>query len=303
MSGRLLGVLVVPLVLLAVVIAGSRVLAANRLEGPPRAARLRAVASSTIAVLVALLFVIFSPWPAGDDVRLATLPALAALVAVATAGIAELTWPRPHGEHREASITVRRQTEAATLTRLLVVGFASSALLLVVGAATAAADGASVERGWALGAAGAGPYPGLTYAVPVGLALAGLAIATWWALGRVDARPALGPDLDEVDRAIRLAARVRVLRFAATGALLTSAGLAATMGTALASLAQTLRMNWADAPRAPWDWIQNAGFALIAVAVAGVVAAIVALLFDSPRVPAARESREQAEVPTRAVPE
>jgi hypothetical protein len=301
-SGRLLGVILIPLALLALVIAGSRVLAANRLDGPARAARLRAVASSSLAVLTALAFVLFSPWPEGEAVRLATMPALAALVAVMTAGVAEMTWPRPQGERREASIAVRRGTEARTLTRLLLAGLAVSGILLVVGGFTASADGDSVERRWALGAAGAGPYPGVTYAVPVGLALTALALATWWALGRVDARPALGADLEEVDRAIRLAARVRVLRFAAAGALLTMAGLAATMGTALTSVAQSLRINWPDAPQAPWDWMQNAGFVLIGLSVAAVVAAIYALLFDSPRVPAL-EPQERVEAATGVVPE
>ncbi len=302
MSGRLLGVILIPLALLALVIAGSRVLGAKRLGGPARIARLRAVASSSLAVLAALSFVLFSPWPAGEAARLATMPALAALVAVVTAGVAELTWPRPQGERREASIAVRHGTEARTLTRLLLAGLTVSGVLLALGALTAAPDGASVERHWALGAAGAGPYPGVTYAVPVGLALAALSLATWWALRRVDARPALGTDLEQVDRAIRLAARVRVLRFAAAGALLTSAGLAATMGTALASAAQSLRMNWDEAPRAPWDWTQNAGFALIVLSLVAVVAAIYALLFDSPRVPAL-DPQEPLEAATAGVPE
>lgn len=302
MSGRLLGVILIPLAFFALLIAGSRLLAANRLEGAARAARTRAVASSSLAVLAAVAFAMFSPWPRGDDVRLATVPALAALVGVTIAGVAELTWPRPRGERREASIAVRRGTEAGALTRLLVAGLAASGILLVLGALTAAPDGSSVERRWALGAVGAGPYPGVTYAVPVGLALTALAIATWWALGRVDARPALGPDLDEVDRVIRLAARVRVLRFAAAGALLTCAGLAATMGTALAQLAQNLRMNWPEAPRAPWDWTQNVGFALIGLSVVSVLAAIYAILFDSPRVPNP-EVQERVEATTGAVPE
>lgn len=286
MSGRLFGLILIPLALLALVIAGSRVLAANRLAGPARAARLRAVASSSLAVLTALAFVLFSPWPEGDDVRLATMPALAAFIAVVTAGVAELTWPQPQGERREASIAVRRGTEARTLTRLFLAGLAVSGILLALGALTAAPDGASVERHWALGAVGAGPYPGVTYAVPVGLALTALSLATGWALRRVDARPALGADLEQADRAIRLAARVRVLRFAAAGALLTSAGLAATMGTALAGIAQNLRMNWEGAPRAPWDWPQNAGFLLIALAVVAFVSSLFALFTPSPSVPA-----------------
>ncbi len=285
MAGRLLAVLILPLGVLALVTVAARAYAANRLEGAARVARLRAVVASTLTVLVTILIAMFSPWPSSDDVRLATVPALAALAGVLFAGLAELTWPRPQGEVREASITVRRGTTATTLRRLFVGSALLSAGLLAVGALTAAPDGRSVERSWSLGSVGAGPYPGMAYAVPIGLALGALGLGTWWALGRVDARPALGSGLEEVDRAIRTGAYVRVLRVAAAGSLLTAAGLAASMGTALANLAMNLRMNWEAAPRAPWDWTQNAGFGLIALAVACGIATVYALFFDSPRVP------------------
>lgn len=278
----------VPLLVGVVVLGGlvARALAAHPLQGPAQVARRRAVVTSVVTVLATLAYAFLAPWPSSAEVRTATLPALAALVGVLLAGLAELTWPRPRGERRQASITARRGTEARTLKRLFLGGLATSAGLLVIGVLTAGRTGRAVTRDWATGSASSGPYPGLPYAVPMGLALAALALATWWALRMVDTRPALDPELEEVDRAVRLAAEMRVLRFAAGGSLLTAAGLAGTMGIALNGVTQTLRMNWEGAPRAPWDWPQNAGFLLIALGVVAFVTALFALFTPSPSVPA-----------------
>ena len=51
-----------------------------------------------------------------------------------------------------------------------------------------------------------------------------LALATWFAWARVDARPALGPGHEALDAAVRGASMVRVLRPAAVGSLSTAAG-------------------------------------------------------------------------------
>lgn len=138
-----------------------------------------------------------------------------------------------------------------------------------------------------IGVVAAGPYPGLAYALPVAAALGLLVAATAWALHRVDARPALGTERPELDRAVRAASRIRVLRFATSAALLTAAGLSLTMGTALTRLAINLRMGLPGAPagRAPWDWTQNCGFALIGLGIVAVVLAVRAITWSAPAVP------------------
>lgn len=296
MNARLL-LIALPLGLLALLVFAFRAGAAARLDGAAINARRRTVLISIMSALVVIAFVVVSTWPEGGEIRLATLPALASTVGIVLAALAELTWPRPHGERREASIAARRGTTVRWLGPLFRAGLGASSLLLVTGVFTAGPTGRAVERDWSTGAASAGPYPGLPYAVPMALALAVLAFATWWALGRVDARPALGPGLEAVDRAVRIAARVRVLRFAAAGTLTTAAGLALTMGTSLAQLAQNLRMNWEAAPQSPWDWTQNAGFALIGLAVVLILSTIYVVFSWGPRIPStSAASRPGAQV-------
>lgn len=287
MNGRLLLMIVVPLGLLTLLVFAFRARAAARLDGPARTARRRAVVTSVLSALAAAVFVFVSPWPDPEEIRLATLPALAATAGIVLAALAELTWPRPRGERREASIAVRRGTSVHRLGPFFLAGLGASVVLLVIGVFTAGPTGRAVERDWPTGAASAGPYPGVPYAVPMALALAALAAATWWALRRVEQRPALGAGLEEVDRAIRVGARVRVLRLAAAGALLTAAGLSVTMGFSLIRVATIVQLNNGPAaPAPPWDWAQNAGFALMGLTIACLVGAIWALLWGSPRVPA-----------------
>jgi hypothetical protein len=273
----------------ALVVRGFR---AARLEGSAKEARRRAVLTSVGTVLASLGYVFVAQWPSSTEVRTATLPALAAAIGVILSGAAELTWPRPRGDRRQASITARRGTEAGTLKTLFVVGLVTCGALLVIGLLTAGSTGRAVQRDWPTGAASAGPYPGAPYAVPMALALAALSLATWWALRRVDARPALDADLEDVDRAIRRSARMRVLRLAAAGSLLTGVGLSVVMGLSLIRVATTVQLNaGVEAPAPPFDWTQNAGFILLAVALAGVLATLYALLAPSPSVPAPERGR------------
>jgi len=167
--------------------------------------------------------------------------------------------------------------------------------LLVVVPHSGADDGRSLERTWATGASSTGPYPGWAYGLPIAAALALLAVATAWALRRVEARPVIDVDRPELDRAVRMGSRVRVLRFAAGGTVLTAAGLAFTAGSAFARLAQNLRMGLPGAPagQAPWDWTQNAGFGLLGLALVLVIVAIQVLMWGAPAIPRA-ESHSDA---------
>lgn len=282
MAGRFL--LILPMAALAVglVLLVVRLAHAVELSRLEASARRRAVATSVVCFVAVGLFASLSPIPAADGVRLATLPAVAGLVGVLVAGTGERLWPVPTGPRREASLGSRRDLGGHGLAWRAGSGLVASGALLLLGVLTAAPDGRSVARTWEQGSASAGPYPGVDYALPIVLALLALVAGTWWALRRVDARPALPAGEVELDRTVRLASRIRVLRFTASAALLTAAGLAMTMGASLNSLAQTVRLNLPSAPQAPWDWVQNGGFALILLALVAVVLGFQSLLWPSP---------------------
>jgi hypothetical protein len=70
----------------------------------------------------------------------------------------------------------RRAVGTSILTALAAGGFVMfsswlgvNTILLVIGVVTAGPTGRAVQRDWPGGAASAGPYPGLPYAVPMGL--------------------------------------------------------------------------------------------------------------------------------------
>lgn len=287
--------LLVVFLMLLIVGVRERRIAARELSAPARAARRRGLLTSAVAVL-AVVLVAGVPLPLRPDVRVAMLPALTALAAVVVSALGERFAPKPAGDSRVAVLGIRRGTDAGRLRLLFTAGLVVSTVVLLVGALTAAPDGRSVTRTWAEGSGTSGPYPGWAYGLPVGTALLVLALATWWALRAVDTRPAIEPTSEPLalDRAVRLGSRIRVLRFAAAGALATAAGLSLQMGATLNSLAQSFRIATVDAPPAerapiaPFDWVQNGGFALIVVGLAALVGVVLALTWDAPPLPASR---------------
>ncbi|WP_457256552.1 hypothetical protein [Pedococcus sp. P5_B7] len=300
MAGLIVGFMVLPL-LLGLVIAGVfRVVDTLRSRGAARAAQTRSLVASAATGLAGLAAAAAWLWLAdglADGAVPAALPAVACTVAVLTAAVAELTWPRPAGAVRTASLS-RRTPRPARLTRLVAVGLAATATALVVGAVTAAPDGRSFER-TAPGVSAFGfPYPGAPYALAVGGASLLLALATWFAWARVDARPALGPGHEALDTAVRGASMVRVLRPAAVGSLSTAAALWLTIGATINTVTQNLRMNDAQTPQPPFDWVQNLGFAAITVGVVLLLLTLAALLSGSPRLPRedAAPAHDDAEV-------
>ncbi len=271
-----------------------RAVRASALDRVGARVRLRSTLVTGACFVLVALFIAFSPVPATEEVRLATLPAVAGFVGVVAAGWSERLWRRPVGQRRVASLRIRDRASADSaesgdqaLARRYVAGLVTSAVLVVIGAVSAAPDGRGVERRWSTGAAAAGPYPGWHYGQPILVALAVLSLGTWWALRRVDGRPVLDVDRPDLDRALRVGSRVRVLRFAAGGALLSAAGLALSAGASLARLAQNLRMGQPGAPaaQAPWDWTQNAGFALLALGLVALVVALRSMTWPAPTIP------------------
>ncbi len=253
-----------------------------------RAARLRrtAVLATVVSYLVADRLLTGSI--DGDQLHPA-VPALAAAVGAGVCGLAEGWAPTPAGEQRAASLTIRRGTEAGGIMLPYVVGLALSVGALGLGYATSGADGVSGSRHWAQSTVTTAPYPGRAFTWPTLAALALLAAATWWALRRVEARPAHIDD-PRLDRALRLGSRIRVLRWSGAGSLVTAGGLCLTIGPKLNELTQHLRQSayvagGSPTPDAPWDWTQNVGFAMTVLGLGALVAALCVVISIPPAVP------------------
>ena len=289
MAGQLMGALLLP-VLLGMLVAGViRLVGTLHSHGAERAARARSLAASVATALAG--FAATWAWLASggnpaQDIRLATLPALACAVAVLTAGVAERTWPQPVGQVRVANLSARRSVRHLGLKRLLAVGLVGTGAALLVGGVSGDADGRSFSRRAGDFTASGGPYPGWTYGAAVGAAAALLAAATWFAHRQVEARPALGPGHEGLDEALRRVSFVRVLRPAAVGALVTAAGLWLTLGSTINRVTQNLRMNDAPGiPRSPGDWVQILGFGAVGVGLVMGFLTLAALVWSAPPAP------------------
>lgn len=203
-------------------------------------------------------------------------PALAGIAFVLAIALGEVTWPTPAGRVRTAELGQSRPPAPRRLALGLAAAFAAVATLVIAGGRTAATDGRSVEVHWTHGAAGAGPYPGWYYGLPIAVGLAVLGVATWWSLRRIDARAALGEQLREDDWAARTAAKTRTLRGALAAVLLTFGGTALVMGGALHGLSSTAELNGVteltgtSLPALRWT-----GIALLVAGLAALVAAVV----------------------------
>jgi hypothetical protein len=314
MDARVITWFLGPVVLLAVVVNLARWVGAGRLDAFASRARRRATLGSVVGALLAYAVaqggvdrVDASSSGEGATAHPA-VPALAAVAGIVVAALFErwaprVPWP---GSRREASLGIRRGTESVRLTRHYVAGLVLCAVGLVVGWVTSGPDGRSGLRAWeGVVVTTTSSYPGRAYTLGTLGALALLAAATWLALRAVDSRPAFVDD-PELDRALRLGARVRVLRWSAAGALVTAAGLCLTIGPSLNDVTQRLRgaVNVAGmpaAPVAPGDWTQNVAFALTALGVVALAVALFSLLWDAPAVPGSRRANQPAASPVSPV--
>ncbi|GAA2017021.1 hypothetical protein GCM10009740_00420 [Terrabacter terrae] len=301
MDARVITWFLGPMVLLAMIVNGARWFGARRLDAFASRARRRAALASLVGALLAYAVVLGGVDRAGasasDEGAVAhpAVPALAAVAGIVVAALFERWTPRvtPQGGRREAALDIRRGTESVRLTRYYVGGLVLCAVGLVVGWATSGPGGRTGMRTWeGVVVMTTGAYPGRAYILATVGALLLLVAATWMALRAVDARPAIVDDSD-LDRALRLGARIRVLRWSASGTLVTAAGLCLTIGPSLNDVTQRLRgavamAGRADAPVAPGDWMQNLAFALTALGVVALVLALVAVLWDAPVVPRSR---------------
>lgn len=137
----------------------------------------------------------------------AAYAAAPALTFLGVHALGERTWPRPTGPVRRAALIPRGLTAPTWLLRVTVGWTVALAITLVVCGLTAD-DG----RRLTLGSSSASPYPGWRYGVPVALAIACAAAATWAVLRMIVRRPAVLDADPAYDAASRLLAAHRVLR-------------------------------------------------------------------------------------------
>ncbi|MBU4214359.1 MAG: hypothetical protein KJ792_06860 [Actinobacteria bacterium] len=155
--------------------------------------------------------------------------------------LGEITWPRPDGPVRRATLR-HRQARHVIGTGLAVwagtLGTVLVATLLATGF-TADADGRAVSRTWPAGSSSAGPYPGWHYAVPLLGATAVVVLLTGLVLRLVVLRAAVDGAHEEDDLALRRSSGARVLAGAQLVLGLTAAGVLLVTGSAVRSIGLT----------------------------------------------------------------
>lgn len=160
---------------------------------------------------------------------LGALPLLGAAAALTTLTLGELTWPRPRGQQRQATLNPR------SAGSLLPHGWRVTAVaamvvtgpVLLAGLLLADVSGRSITA-TGLGdgriSATSGPFPGSFYVVPQLLAFGLVALLAWGALRLVVLRPAVVRADVTTDTRLRASSAARVLRVFSVGLLLTAAG-------------------------------------------------------------------------------
>ncbi|PRY52965.1 hypothetical protein BCF74_12939 [Knoellia remsis] len=288
------GLLIVALLVAVLSTLAPAMIALRRTElgEEARDARRRSVLASAAAGAAGVGALVLWLW-LGPDNQSRSLPALPALVGIAmtvVAIVAERTWPRPSGPVRSAALRMPDRRPGGS-ARLAVTGAAVSLVVLAIASFTADTIGSGLELTWETGATGHSPYPGPFYAWPIlvgGLVLAGL---TWWGLREVEARPALGPALEDVDLAVRTSSRTRVLRGATFASLVTGGALLFTFS---GSWTMVIRSAKEDGPAMfdglGWTVLYWCVVAGIIVGFALVLTGIRALVTPGPPMPASAEA-------------
>jgi hypothetical protein len=230
-----------------------------------RHATLGSVAGASLLVAVlglAAVGALAAPQGWADGRVLAALPGVAGLCLVAAQALAQVTWPRPRGTHREAHLVRRRHHDVVPVAthRLLVcwAGALAAALAVLVlradGPRTLAVTTAGTHRD-------VGPYPGTYYAVPLLLVATALVATCELTLRLIVLRPAVTGVTADWD----LHLRRRSARHLVGGVQLALAGTLACV-LALAGIAHQVLGE------------QVVGGALLAAAAAVAVAALAALV-------------------------
>lgn len=161
-------------------------------------------------------------------------PAGVGLTFLLVHAVGELTWPRPRGTVRRATLRPRRVRDVAPpVLRRVAWGWAAVlAVTLAVCGAVAEPDGRSVGRMFPGGASVHGPFPGWFYGVPLLLAALLVLAGQEGVLRLVTRRAAVADAAEEWDLGLRRLSAHRVLRGTqlvlgvTTGAVLVVAGMA-----------------------------------------------------------------------------
>ncbi|KAE8765407.1 hypothetical protein [Georgenia thermotolerans] len=212
-------------VVLAVVIGAARgarpqntpaatLVAARRHEN--RTSALALAGGLVVAVLLLMADGAALPGPPGGLTAVSLLGA--ALVALLVHAVGELTWPRPVGAVRRASLRRRTMRDIGGRRAVLLGGTAAlMALAIAIFGLTADATGRAVPHpvtpvaggGYVTGASG--PYPGWAYGLPLLAALAVVLVVCAGVLRLVVRRPAVAGTREEDDLALRRTSARRIL--------------------------------------------------------------------------------------------
>lgn len=152
------------------------------------------------------------------------------LTFLTVSALGEITWPRPTGSVRTATLVRRSVRDVTPRPAALLLLVASVLLLvaLVVGGLTALSDGRSYGR-TTVGAGGgaaswaSSPYPGWFYALPLALAAAAILVACAGCLVLIARRPAISDASSSWDLAMRQVSAQRALRGATLALTATAA--------------------------------------------------------------------------------
>lgn len=205
------------------------------------------------------------------------VPGLAGVAFLTTHVAGEARWPRPHGPVRAATLAPRHPEQMvppalAGWTAALGLG---TAALLAVGGATAGPSQREFTRAWPLGSAGAGPYPGWSYGVPLLLAVVVVGVLAALALRAVLARPAVAGADEQTDLLLRSASIRQVL-----------AGTQLVLGATFAGVLFFAANAWRSVGTAADDtsltsWRLAGGVGLLVAVVVGLACLVVAVLAGS----------------------
>jgi len=190
------------------------------------------------ALVLGLAIVSSSSTGLGQGRYLGLVPAVAGLAFAAVHAIGELTWPRPTGSVRRAPLTRRTVADVAPtwLRRVTWAWAAVACVTLVVCGLIADDDGRGISRTFPNGSAGAGPFPGWFYGVPLLIAVVVVLVVAEGVLRLVAHRPAVMNAAPEWDLALRRLAAHRVLRGAQLVLGWTTAGVLFFAGNAAGAL-------------------------------------------------------------------
>ncbi|SDD69953.1 hypothetical protein SAMN05216410_0017 [Sanguibacter gelidistatuariae] len=152
------------------------------------------------------------------------------LAFLAVSAFGEITWPRPTGSVRTATLTHRSVRDVTPRPAVILLAITSALLVvaLLVGGFTAFPDGRSYGRSEVLADGSktswaSGPYPGWFYALPLLIAAAAIIVAGLACLILIARRPAISDASLSWDLALRRLSAQRALR----GATLTLGATAA----------------------------------------------------------------------------